>query len=1041
MVWENFIYVVRYRSVTTYVSGGLRATSEGDVGLGYRSLLLTRWSSRDWLAVLVVGVTVAFLTGTALLLGATSAQTTAIAAEFDSPGNATYYDDPEVARTAAGEAGTVLPVAEVTNGSTRTLLVGVPDGLDAELDRENRRFRFASGNTTTLGTIGTARTERLDGPDDAITVTVQPRNRRATLLASAWYVTNPETVEQMGVSGAFVVRIGTDTPGGHDDGSVPLISALQFFLLGTGEVLRTFGAAATGAAVLVGVTVFSVSRMSVRDRLSTIRIVRSTGGRPRTVLGLFAIRAALLTLVGVSLGYATGVIVTNTAVNLAVAVGLPTSLSLEPSPRGVRVLGLLYVAIVGVGGIGGLLAAWPAAHRPPGHLTGEESARERASPVPDVLAPSLLHWRAFIPTTAALTTFVAFVVLVSSMAAVAGPVVTAEGTTITQPGSIHPIASKVPEAYADALQARDINASAEILLFEMSDGQPLLARGVEYDDFERVTDARLVRGRAPTGSSEALVGADLARARGVEIGDTITLGGSTEASLTRVEVVGAFSAPGPFDDQLLVSLSTARHLEYVSSDAVQLVRAERLPSAPSESGPDETGRGDATGTGIGVVDLTIDGPVTAHSSFTADVTLRNDGPRTARASVPVEFDGDTRNVTTEIDGGRQRTVRVEFTAGAPGDYTLRAGNVTSDVRVIDPASLHLDGLPARAPPGSNPLVTVTNGTGAPVTGANVTVGNRTVTTDGDGRVRVPLTTTGRVEITVVHRGENVTDVVSVTSEATRSLTTSLGVHPSEPSLTTRPEVRLALGNPWNESVNATVRIDGPGGSFERAVVVEPGRQTVVSTRLAQQPPGSNQVRASLDGRTVETVEYRVTGDQRIVSALATTGGDGETGISQSIEVLFGNLQLLVGTLLGLAAFMTVGGTTATFAQAVYARRRTIGIYRATGASPGCILRLVLADTVRIGAIASLAALVLALLALRVLDAVGYLTLFGVSLQPTPSPAVAVGIVVGSLCVTLLGATIATLGLLRPSPASLLSGKRSGLQSVVGNVDRSGDGRA
>jgi len=1007
--------------------------------LGYRGILLTRWSRRDWLAILVVAVTVAFLTGTTILLGATGAQTAAIAAEYDSPGDATYFEDPKTARAVADEGSVVLPVAAVTNGSTRTLLVGVRDGLDAELDRENRRFRFRSGNATTLGTIGDARTERLDGPDGSITVTVQPRNRRASLVAPTWYVTDPATVERVGVSGAFVVRIGADTPGNLGDGSVPLISALQFFLVGTNEVLRTFGAVATGAAVLVGVTVFSVSRMGVRDRLSAIRVIRSTGGRPRAVLGLFTVRAVLLTLVGVGLGYATGVIVTNAAVNLAVAVGLPTSLSLEPSPRVVRVLGLLYVAVVGVGGIGGLLAAWPAAHRPPGRLTGEEPASGRSGRVSDLLAPSLLHWRAFIPTTAALTTFVAFVVLVSSMAAVAGPAVTAEGTTITQPGRIHPIASKVPEAYADALQARDINASAEILLFEMSDGEPLLARGVEYDDFERVTDARLIRGRTPTGSSEALVGADLARARGIEMGDTITLGGSTEASLTRVKVVGAFSAPGPFDDQLLVSLSTARHLEYVSSEAVQLVRAERLPSDPSESGPNGTESQKVTRTGIGVVDIAVDGPVAAQSSFTAGVTLRNDGPRTARASVPVEFDGETRNVTVELDGGRQRTVRVEFTTGASGDYTLRAGNVTSDIRVIDPGSLQIGGVPARAPPGSNPLFTVTNGTGAPVAGANVTVGNRTVTTDGNGRVRVPLMTSGRIEITVRHRGVNATDVISVTPEATRELTTSLDVHPSEPSLTTRPEVRLTLENPWNESVNTTVRIDGPGRAFERAVMVEPGGRTAVSTRLTQQPPGPNQVRASIDGRTVETVEYRVTGDRRIVSALATGGGKGETGISQSIEVLFGNLQLLVGTLLGLAVFMTVGGTTATFAQAVYARRRTIGVYRATGASPGRILRLVLADTVRIGALASLAALGLGLLGLQVLEAVGYLTVFGVSLQPTPSPTVTVGILVGSLCVTLVGATIATLALLRATPASLLAGKQESLQSMGGGGDWNGDG--
>ena len=983
--------------------------------MGYRSILLTRWSRRDWLAILVVAVTVAFLTGTTLLLVATGAQTTAIAAEFDAPGSATYYDDLGMARDAAGEDRTVLPVATVTNGSTRTLLVGVPDELDAELGRENKRFRVASGDTTTLGTIGGARTERLEGPTGAVTVTVEPRDRRTSLLDPTWYGTDTGTVERVGTSGAFVVRVGGDALGGRDDGSVPLMSALQFFLVGTNDVLQAFGVVAAGAAVLVGVTVFSVSRMSVRDRLSTIRVVRSTGGRPRTVLGLFTLRASVLTLVGVGLGYAIGVIVTNATVNLAVALGVPASLSLEAGPQAVRVLGVLYVAVIGVGGLAGALAAWPAAHRPPGRLTDDEPSRERSGLVPEPLAPSLLSWRALVPTTATLTTFVAFVVLVSAMAAVAGPITTEEGTTITEPGATNPINSNLPEAYADAFHARDINASAEILLFEMVDGRPVLARGAVYDDFANVTDARIVRGRAPEGSSEAVVGADLARTRGIEIGETLTLGGSVQVGLTRVEVVGIFAAPGPFDDQLLVSLATARHLGVQNPGQVQLIRTDRLPPGTSADVPDRAG------TGIGVVNVSSDGIVAPNASFAAEVILRNDGLRRERTSIPVTFGDQQRDVTVELGRGQQRTVRVEFTADTPGTYTLEAGNTTTNVRVVNPNSIVLSGVPARAPPESNPLATVTDGTGSPIAGANVTVGNRTVVTDENGRVRLPLTMTGHVEITARTRNVSTTQVVEVTPGVTRELSAAFRVQPTKPSLTTQPEARVVLTNPWAEPINATTRIDSPDRSFERAVTVEPGRRTSVTTRLARQPPGSYEVRASVDGRPIGAVEYRVTGDRRIVSALATTGGGGTTGISQGIEVLFGNFQILVGALLGLAALMTVGGTTATFAQAVDARRRTIGIHRATGAPPRRVLRLVLADAARIGIVASVAALVLALLALQALDAAGYLTFYGISLRPIPSPAVTVGVIVGSLCVTLLGATLTTLALLRASPASLLSG--------------------
>ncbi len=58
--------------------------------MGYRQALLRRWSRRDRLAVLVIAVTVAFLTGATVLLFAVGAQTASVAAEFDSLGSVKY---------------------------------------------------------------------------------------------------------------------------------------------------------------------------------------------------------------------------------------------------------------------------------------------------------------------------------------------------------------------------------------------------------------------------------------------------------------------------------------------------------------------------------------------------------------------------------------------------------------------------------------------------------------------------------------------------------------------------------------------------------------------------------------------------------------------------------------------------------------------------------------------------------------------------------------------------------------------------------------
>lgn len=76
-----------------------------------------------------------------------------------------------------------------------------------------------------------------------------------------------------------------------------------------------------GAALPVAATVYSVSWMSVRDRLATIQVVRGTDGTPRTILSISGLRASLLTAVGVALGYPLGVIAASTAVNIAVQSG------------------------------------------------------------------------------------------------------------------------------------------------------------------------------------------------------------------------------------------------------------------------------------------------------------------------------------------------------------------------------------------------------------------------------------------------------------------------------------------------------------------------------------------------------------------------------------------------------------------------------------------------------------------------------------------------------------------------------------------------
>lgn len=973
--------------------------------MGYRRVLLTRWSRRDRLAVLVVAVTLAFLVGTALLVVAAGDQTAAIASGEGTPGIATGYDSLAAARAAAPPGAAVLPVATArgVDGGRVTVVGRTSSGT--ELDRATSIDLFGSERGATQGTTVEPRDVRFDGEQGSETRRVEPRGR--TVLTPEWYVASPRTVRSLGVTGAIVV---TPTEEPAPTAGVPLRGALSFFLLGTLETLRILSVAAVGAGLLIGVTIYSVTRMTIQDRLDVIRIARATGADPRRLLTVFGLRGALLAGVGLALGYAIGVILPGVAVNAAVFLGLPTSLAVEVTPTIGRIVAILATVTIGVGATAGVAAAWPAIRHPIADLGGEPEVREGNR---SWLSPRLLSPTAFVPTAATLTAFVIFATLVAAMGGVVVPLSTTDGATVSEPGAVHPIASDVPEAYATGLRSRGIAASPEILGFVATDGQPFVVRGVNATAFSKTTDARVTTGRYPEERTEALIGSDLARTLDIAVGDRMLVGGSTTAAVTEVEVVGRVAAPGALNDQLLVSLPTARHLTRKGPGRVQFIRTSGVPDGASE------GNKSGTGGSVGVVDIAAPNRVAANGSMEVRVRVANDGLREATRRITIAFDGTTHSRRITLGSGASRSVSVSVPAGSPGTYSLRVAEQTRAITVVSPDAIELRGIPDRVPPNSTPRVRVDTLTGDPVSNANVSVGGRTVRTGPDGVAALPFGGVGEYVITARRDTETDTAPVSVVAGVPRDPLIDLRVDPSSPGILTQPVARIDLTNPWNRTLSRTLRIEEPGESHARPVRLAPGETASLATRLRQRPPGSYDVAVRINGRSVAETTYSVTGDDRVAAAIAEGATPGGTGIGRSARIAFGNLELVLGVVVVLAGLMTVGGTTVTFARAVQGRRRTIGIYRATGAVPRRVLTIVLGDALRIGIAATVVALLAGVATLSVFGAVGLLSPFGVRLSPVPAPGMALVIAIGALGIVLLGAAFGTAGFLLKTPVRLL----------------------
>ena len=241
---------------------------------------------------------------------------------------------------------------------------------------------------------------------------------------------------------------------------------------------------------------------------------------------------------------------------------------------------------------------------------------------------------------------------------------------------------------------------------------------------------------------------------------------------------------------------------------------------------------------------------------------------------------------------------------------------------------------------------------------------------------------------------------------------------------------MVFYNPWRTEMEKRVVLSVAGNRYTRDINVNPGKNTTTELRLARAAPGSYEVQMSAAGRPLDSESYTVTGDERIVAAYANRGTySGGSGIGRILETAFGNLSFLVGILSVLAGIMTIGSTTAMFAQAIHARRQAIGVHRATGASPKQIAGLVLIDALKIGVVATGIALVSATVLVTVLAWSGFLTVFGIQITPSLTLTVVSIVVVGELTIIFCSAFLIILELLRQQPVSLF--KSVGVAPEVG----------
>ncbi|WP_157533244.1 ABC transporter permease, partial [Haloferax profundi] len=361
---------------------------------------------------------------------------------------------------------------------------------------------------------------KLSGSEQTLSTTVYPHRVTETIFPAEWYVTDVSTVQQLGSPGALVINPGT-TPSQTQPTDIPLIAALPFLAGGITQIVRTLSVAAFGGGLLILVVVYNVTRMSIRDRRRLIGIARATGASPSRLFAVLLTRVLILSTAGIALGYAIGVVATNAVINIATYAGLPVSIQTNVSPEIATTLLGISGFLLAMGLAAGAFASIPTVRGDPTFSGGNDTSRSLPrvfGRVQNLLAPTLVDWRAFVPTAATLAVFMLIILLTGAIGGAIAPLATTSSGTIVESGAAHPLNSRISEDYATVLRSHGIEASPEVVYAQSRGTEPYLIRGANYSAFSSVTDASITQGHPPTAADEAVIGASLAQTLGVDVG-------------------------------------------------------------------------------------------------------------------------------------------------------------------------------------------------------------------------------------------------------------------------------------------------------------------------------------------------------------------------------------------------------------------------------------------------------------------------------------------------------------------------------------------
>lgn len=513
-------------------------------------------------------------------------------------------------------------------------------------------------------------------------------------------------------------------------------------------------------------------------------------------------------------------------------------------------------------------------------------------------------------------------------------------------------------------------ASPEVFAFASYDDESFVIRGVDLQRFVGVIpdDWEYVAYGDPEGGNLtwAAVGARLLERLGTHLPHTIPIVGSYQSRMTFLEVVGSFSTGTSMDDEMFVSLETARFLSGMPDDMVSIIRvATTDPEWLGDILSPESAR-------FTLFDLhASEAYVAVGEPVTADVTVRNWGAAPGEVSVYMEFRtipaGTVAFATTSMTLGpmEERSVTLTHAPASIENYTVRASllgdlpvTLTTSFQAVRPY-LRI-AAPSTVLAGSEFNVTITTHSGIPAAGALVNFAGVDKIADDGGTVSFVEATEGvramLANLSGFSNGSWLVSVVDPSSIPNAFLPEikEFSLYPTSMREDEDAVGRLVLVNNGLAPGTVTEEVLVDQGLYYLLVVPVPslGVETVEFT-ISDISPGSHTVQVSTWAVGLEVVPWYAD-EPDLVEIIVRYGGSSSLSSASSIpiyqaaKISEGNVAVAlfaVGSISGLLAFLAI---VSVFSKEIHEGRRRLGVLKTIGASRADIRNMVLPQALETG---------------------------------------------------------------------------------------------